>query len=129
MNSKFESLLSSFRRRWQRGILFQTSLRVAGLLLCTYAAYSLLDFLLGLESETRFIINGIIAVGTAGAALRWIIAVIAYSLRDAAIDADRVSSNKRRAILSALELLENSRQSNSQSGYLVEQAVMRASAP
>lgn len=126
MSRAFESQLAAFRRRWQYGLLLQTTLRLAGLICVVYGIYALLDFLLGFESGTRYVINCVLGVIAVGAALRWVVRVIRYSSRDAAVQADRLSGNKRRAVLSALELLAARKDDAVLSDFLLEQSVTRA---
>lgn len=126
MSRAFESQLNAFRRRWQTGLLLDVVARVAGLAVVFYAAYSLLDFLIGFEADTRFLINTFGCVFLGGFALFWLVQVLRYSSREAAIEADKASGDKRRTALSAFELQEAKQKGESLSDFLLERSIQKA---
>ncbi|MDD5349326.1 MAG: hypothetical protein PHQ12_03860 [Chthoniobacteraceae bacterium] len=128
MSRTFETRLAAFRRRWQCGLLLLGALRLAGLLLAAYAVYALADFFLALENNTRWTLNILLGAALAAAILWGLARAARYSRRAAAAQADRLSGNKRRAILSACELLAARKAGAPLSDYLLEQSVARAGA-
>jgi hypothetical protein len=128
MSRAFESQLNAFRRRWQLGLFLQVIVQGAGLALVAYAGYSLLDFLVGFEADTRYIANTFACVILGGFTLFWLVQVLRYSGQEAAIEADKASGNKRRTALSAFELQQAKQKGEALSDFLLEQSVQKAAA-
>ncbi len=96
--------LGQRRRVMQSGLMLHALLRVAGYAVCVLAALAVADFCLALPSEALLGLDLAALVTLAGVFLRLGLKALAYSNRDLAQYADRLLSQRRRPILSALEL-------------------------
>jgi hypothetical protein len=102
----FGRRLLAIRRQRRLGLLLCALLRVAGWGALLLVAWALLDLWLAPGTIARLTVDSALLVLLAGLTLAWAGGALRLSSRDAARHADAALHNRRRQILSALELLQ-----------------------
>lgn len=127
---KFQKQLRRARRYWQLGRLTAEAVKVLGYSVCALVAYGMLDYYLAFDSAHRYVLGIALMAIFAVLAIWRVWCALARSPRDTAVFVDRLSGNRRRETLSALELSATlaSRQAGDSQDlpvYLLAQSVTR----
>lgn len=118
--------LGKFRRRWQKDLLRQEALDMAGWLAVSLALLCWLDLYLGLPGPARvFLMTVVVAAIVIRTGIR-LAAVVRTGLKDSAAHADRLVQSRRREVLSALEVGTTAKAASSLSAYLSMQGIQKA---
>lgn len=123
---KFLIKLKKFKRRWQKQLLLNLLYRSLGWVSVAIALLCWLDFILSLPGTARIVLSGIailvLLVLVGGRA----VSVLRISEKDCAIHADSILQNRRREILSSLEVGQSKRNFSTVSEYLVGDGIKKA---
>ena len=125
---QFREKLGAFLRTWRFGLFLTSLFRILTVLFIAIAIYGVIDYFLALGPGTRSWISGTLAALALFAILWEAIRIAQLGDTEIAKRADRLSANRRRPVLSALELLGGSRSSSSTKleSYLVKRSIDEA---
>ena len=128
---EFGVRLAAARRRWRAGMLAESALRLLALGGCLVLVLTFADFLFMPSQEALLVLDGAALAVMAFAFLSELVGLLRVSSRRTAVRADSVLANRRRAVLTAWELLRDSGANPPDGGlhgFLVDEAAREASA-
>ncbi|MEX2580234.1 MAG: hypothetical protein WD342_14345 [Verrucomicrobiales bacterium] len=126
----FQDRLSALLKTWRRGEFFSSLLRLSFFLIVALAAFAALDYFLASGNEIRQVLLAAALACLVAAALRERFRIRRLNRKQLARRADGIVGGRRRSVLSALELLGETKPESADApgfrGYLVHRSVEEA---